>query len=80
MFYGLSYDGGVTFIFSFSPLAVFAIAWLGFFTYMDSKLSSVEDKSANSTLVGYSTEAWNPPISRFLQNESHLGSISRFIR
>ncbi len=65
MFSGLSYDDGVTHHFSLSPLAVFAFARLGFLTYMGSKLSSVEDKSANSTLVGYSTEASHPSLSDF---------------
>ena len=71
MFSGLGYDVGVCLHLSLFPLVVFAVARLGFLTYLDSKLSSVEDKSANSTLAGYSTEARNPPIFRFLQNESH---------
>ncbi|MGB7444628.1 MAG: hypothetical protein WA919_26475 [Coleofasciculaceae cyanobacterium] len=43
MFSGLGYDVGVTVHLSLSPLVVLAVARLGFFTYMDNKLSAVED-------------------------------------
>ena len=38
---------------------------------MNGKLSSTEDLSANSTLVGYSINVSRPPITRFELNESH---------
>jgi hypothetical protein len=65
VFSGLGYDVGVTLHLSRFPLVVLAVARLGFFTYMDSKLSLVEDKSANSTLLGYSTNASHPSFSDF---------------
>jgi len=43
VFSGLGYDVGVTLYLSLSPLVVLAVTRLGYFTYMDSKLSAVED-------------------------------------
>ena len=55
-----------------SPNCQCLLTRLGFLTYMDIKLSLVEDLSANSTLAGYSTKALILKYCYLFQrNESH---------